>query len=302
MLFTINSISECPFSAWVLRVAKLWNSFTDSWVKPTGTVQFDTGEFTTKNLKVEVFTGLPSRVKKNLKTAWGGVWTTLHHRVEELLFPRVPKRGVCSPTPFRDYSLLFTGDRPRHSSLAATPEASGCSAAESETTGQESPPERNLQSYSEDRALQPRKPFMAACPQNNRHTQFFPIHLTVTPSGTRTPTLLSRIPHSRLGVARAEDATADRHTDPSEPRLYLARPHPAPRSPPQELQDRAEKRGLTPRETSAAALTPPSPAKRESSIPPPEKTCWDQKPKTQAREPVGSYCFLSLRLASPLVK
>lgn len=139
MLFTINSISECPFSAWVLRVAKLWNSFTDSWVKPTGTVQFDTGEFTTKNLKVEVFTGLPSRVKKNLKTAWGGVWTTLHHRVEELLFPRVPKRGVCSPTPFRDYSLLFTRDRPRHSSLAATPEASGCSAAESETTGQESP-------------------------------------------------------------------------------------------------------------------------------------------------------------------
>ena len=142
------------------------------------------------------------------------------------------------------------------------------------------PPERNLQSYSEDRALQPRKPFMAACPQNNRHTRFFPIHLTVTPSGTRTPTLLSRIPHSRLGVARAEDATADRHTDPSEPRFYLARPHPAPRSPPQELQDRAEKRGLTPRETSAAALTPPSPAKRESSIPPPEKTCWDQKPKT----------------------
>lgn len=138
------------------------------------------------------------------------------------------------------------------------------------------PPERNLQSHSGDRALRPHKPFMAACPRNNRHPQFFPMHLTVTPSGTRTPTLPSRIPHSTLGgESRGRDSRSPHRPVRAPPLPRLAPPSRA--KPTAGAPDRAEKQGPTPRETGAAALTPPSPAKRESSIPPPE-TCWDQKP------------------------
>ena len=97
------------------------------------------------------------------------------------------------------------------------------------------PPERNLQSYSGGRALQPRKPLMAACPRNNRHTRFLPIHLTVTPSRTRTPTLPSRIPHStRGGESRGRDGRSP-HRPARAPPLPRSAP-PAARSPPQELQ------------------------------------------------------------------
>lgn len=59
-------------------------------------------------------------------------------RVEELLFPRVLKRGVRSPTTFTAYSLL-TRVRPRNSGHTAAPEASGGSVAKGEATRWEAP-------------------------------------------------------------------------------------------------------------------------------------------------------------------
>ena len=241
-------------------------------------MQFDTWEFTTENPKVEVFTGLPTRIKKKIRVRRGldhslpaesrsyssrAFWSGEFAR----RLPSQPTR-FSSPESVPDTPATRRPPKPR---AAVWPRARPRAGK---------PPERDLRSYFADRARQSPKPLRAACLRNNCHTQFFPTHLS-GPSGTRTPTLPSPIPGSSQGRERRGNYSRSRHRTTRAP----PRPRSAPlrSTPPGEAQggscrSRWRETRNSPRDLRGGA---PSSLPRRSENPAshrPRRVCWGQKP------------------------